>query len=1376
MGLSLKKLGQSILHGINPLDNGQGWTSAPVQRPGGNRSVAQQIPGGQAVANFSRPFVHAVPELAKSTGNLVYHTAAIPVESARAVSGAVTGNAEAAIAANRRAAADFKPAVDLARFVPRAGLQVGLSAKQLVAPETHNLEQEGKYTPKGWSKAVLGNEEVNSLGNQFLDSKAAGKSTAEAYGELTLNSLMDAVALKGGVESLKKGVEKVVENKPTPVYRTGLPDEHPSFVATSKEMAQKYGDRPGSVTERMNVKTKDVFDPTKPEHYKMLERAVGQDKAAQLTAKTRSGRFDPSDEAAINTIAGWNGFKGAAFDEAGSVMPKNTVLPKDTRSISILDRTALKPSLAGDQAGFAKIPGGKDELANAAGGKRPLDALQKQIEQAHNAGDAALEAKLTAKLPDQGMNPNAPVVHRQMVRDPKTGKMVLQEVPKVTAKEASMGEALGMSKADVAKAKATANELPTVGAGDKQAAALEAPVVKAETPKASKEVVRDTKGIETKPSKQEFMGETSKYLGAKDAAKTRNVDAALNLPKLGEKESLALIDSIEKGTYGRDFAGVPTQVRGILESKFNQLKESGVDIGHLEDYFPHKWQNATAEEVASAYQTLNLKSGIQQPRTIPTISEGIEMGFKPASTDYRTAITNYLNTADTLLANRNYFNQLKSRSLIAEAGSRPQGMQVIDAPGLPQPRAFIDPETGIATQGNYYAKPDVARELNKLFGAQPENRLLKATAKASGAIQEVTLAGGLPGTPLNAFGTAQWLKQSLSGHPISATQDFFRSFSKGKSLAHERANIEYITKMQESGTPYRGAIDSSALKSFGDVLAEKSGAGKAGAVINQAWHKAVDEATFKRFLPALQLDTFKQVYTRAIKQGMDEASAVKLAGETTRHAFGLNELAKDALKSKNASNAISTFAFAPKFRESMVNFWVDNAKSLGKPGSAAYRENLKFMAGATALFGAMQAANYAVNGHSTFQNENKNDRLNLSIPVGNEGHSVSVPFLSSIATVPRTVANTAIDLATGSPKEAGLEGKKLLSQLTRPVVDLATNQKYNGRQIYNEKDDANTRRKDQATYFAGQYNHPYIQAAVNQVTGKSSGALETAATALEAPLRFRNYDVGDQSASANQSERLKAAFSDKDGKAFLKLSDADKRSKAATDTKARGLYDKYRQLKHEYEVDTKLYNAGLDSGSENTLRSVERLSSKGRDELYAKDNSAEYRYEMAKYNNQKAGGELTETEEIKAQDKLEKLKVGSKFKKETRDFYGLSKADVWDYVSTSKRGKDLVNQILAYDDALVAAGVISKNKFRDKYGNQNLQPAVKTASSGRGGKGGGSSSSNPYKYNVSARRASNVSGATSQKVAVSRLKRGSSGSSSKVALSKPAVSIKKSLV
>jgi len=100
----------------------------------------------------------------------------------------------------------------------------------------------------------------------------------------------------------------------------------------------------------------------------------------------------------------------------------------------------------------------------------------------------------------------------------------------------------------------------------------------------------------------------------------------------------------------------------------------------------------------------------------------------------------------------------------------------------------------------------------------------------------------------------------------------------------------------------------------------------------------------------LQLDTFKGTYERLLKKGVVDTEAVAQAALATKNAFGLNTLAKDALKSQTARDATSAVLFAPRFRESMVNFWLDNLKALGKPTNPAYRENVKFMAGAAVLF------------------------------------------------------------------------------------------------------------------------------------------------------------------------------------------------------------------------------------------------------------------------------------------------------------------------------------------------------------------------------------------------------------------------------------------
>ena len=137
-----------------------------------------------------------------------------------------------------------------------------------------------------------------------------------------------------------------------------------------------------------------------------------------------------------------------------------------------------------------------------------------------------------------------------------------------------------------------------------------------------------------------------------------------------------------------------------------------------------------------------------------------------------------------------------------------------------------------------------------------------------------------------------------------------------------------------------------------------------------------------------------------------------VAADTVKNLYGLNDLTTQRTRSRNVNNALTVGLFAPKYRESMVKFWVKNAKSLRNPTDPANRQNLRFVAGATILFGAMQALNTALNGVPTWENpDGKKDKLLIPGMPGINGKVLGLPFLSSIATVPRNIGMGAYNLA-----------------------------------------------------------------------------------------------------------------------------------------------------------------------------------------------------------------------------------------------------------------------------------------------------------------------------------------------------------------------------
>lgn len=124
--------------------------------------------------------------------------------------------------------------------------------------------------------------------------------------------------------------------------------------------------------------------------------------------------------------------------------------------------------------------------------------------------------------------------------------------------------------------------------------------------------------------------------------------------------------------------------------------------------------------------------------------------------------------------------------------------------------------------------------------------------------------------------------------------------------------------------------------------------------------------------------------------------------------------------------------------------------------------------------------------------------------------------------------------------------------------------------------------------------------------------------------------------------------------------------------------------------------SNLDKQSASVLDKYNSLDTKGRQDWFNTQNDAQYQYDQAKYNNDKASGSISSIQDISRQKTLAKDKVGSAFPKTVRDLYNLSKADVNTYLSTPEPGVDkqkLADQLTAYDQALKNAGITKYAKF-----------------------------------------------------------------------------------
>jgi len=248
-------------------------------------------------------------------------------------------------------------------------------------------------------------------------------------------------------------------------------------------------------------------------------------------------------------------------------------------------------------------------------------------------------------------------------------------------------------------------------------------------------------------------------------------------------------------------------------------------------------------------------------------------------------------------------------------------------------------------------------------------------------------------------------------------------------------------------------------------------------------------------MPMLEVNFFEDAYNNALKSGLSEVEALKLAGEATKNFYGI---ADNFARSKFVDDTISTAFFAPTFRESMVNFWINNAKALSPKnlGDTAYNANRKFLAGTVLTYILYNAANKALTGHSMSENKGGKE-LSVEIPVGDD-RSIYVPMLPSVGTLPRRAGEMTGALLEGDVATATQKAGSLLSSPISLGSQLATNRTFYGAPIYQKDDPALKKIGQLGGYGLEQASPSYIGEPIAYLQGRKT-PVETALGIMEMP-------------------------------------------------------------------------------------------------------------------------------------------------------------------------------------------------------------------------------------------------------------------------------------
>ena len=637
-------------------------------------------------------------------------------------------------------------------------------------------------------------------------------------------------------------------------------------------------------------------------------------------------------------------------------------------------------------------------------------------------------------------------------------------------------------------------------------------------PEATPAQVRD---LRDKQTKADFETYTKQYLGDTRSAKIERDSTIVELNKkhkLTNEEKLDAIVAADDPTvepmnqkvenYLKDF-------RQLTDEAYRHYtQDRGIKMGFVSSYLPRIYRNPANGQAISGqeYKLLQQGSARQRGREAETLYEDALIYKDPTK-----LLDSYYKSLDQAAAGQAYMQNLEKNGLVVASNENVRGLRPILAEGIQTPEGM-----------HYYANKDVATKLNTMFGnREASNVVEKLMEKAAGinsVMQSFVLSGGIPNTPINAFGIMQVMKESMALHPIKAGKAFYVGMNKSAANNLFNKKKDILKLMAENDVNPR--VDLQEMSKRGYVRFRESN-NKA----NSFWNEFTNDATFKRFMPALEILHFEQMYNAQLKKTGDSAKSAQIAADSVKNFYGKVSDYKQSTRAQLVDDTSGALLFAPRFRESMLNFWGKNIKALGHPTKPEYRDNIKFLIAAAVVYGAMEGLNKELNGVWMHDNpDGKKDKLLIpadklkSLGINTEGKDIGVPFLSSISTIPRNAIFGAANLATGNFKEAGKNAKTALSMPLNLAGDIVTNENYFGQPIVQEGSTPAQRFGQVASYAVTGNMQPWLREGLN-VAGqglpdnvkktfgiKDKSTVEAISNATESPFRFydpKYYRYGD---------------------------------------------------------------------------------------------------------------------------------------------------------------------------------------------------------------------------------------------------------------------------
>jgi hypothetical protein len=136
--------------------------------------------------------------------------------------------------------------------------------------------------------------------------------------------------------------------------------------------------------------------------------------------------------------------------------------------------------------------------------------------------------------------------------------------------------------------------------------------------------------------------------------------------KLSNDRNLAFMDAIEEGAVDSlpaDVRPIAEQLRDLLRTKRNEVRQRGKLQNYIENYFPHEWKQPNkAKQILGQIlgrRPLAGPKSFLKKRSIPTVAEGIKLGLEPVSYNPVTLVLHKLAEMDKWIMSRDVLKDVK---------------------------------------------------------------------------------------------------------------------------------------------------------------------------------------------------------------------------------------------------------------------------------------------------------------------------------------------------------------------------------------------------------------------------------------------------------------------------------------------------------------------------------------------------------------------------------------------------------------------------------------------------------------------------------------------------------------------------------------------